>query len=74
MYDSPSGTLEATRIGSILSLALAVYAEWITNYGVVVLTTIGIAYGAYQFWARRREHAALMRKYAREEAASERSQ
>lgn len=60
--DTPHAGVEFSRVASVLTTAWAVYAQWITNNGAVVLTTLGIAYAVFQFWARRREHKAIMRK------------
>lgn len=68
MIDTPNAGIDFTRISTLLGAAWAVYADWVVNNGAVVLTTIGILYGVFQFWARRREHKAFMRKVAREEA------
>lgn len=62
MYDTPNAGVEVARTSSIFLAAWAVYADWISNYGAAVLTTIGIAYGLFQFYARSKEHKAIMKK------------
>lgn len=62
MNDLPHAGVESARLFSIFTTAWAVYAQWITDNGAVVLTTLGIAYAVFQFWARQREHKAIMEK------------
>lgn len=63
----PDQNTEVGRVATLLGGAWALYAELITSYGAVILTTLGIAYAVFQFWARRREHRAIMRKHSTEE-------
>lgn len=66
MYDTPHAGVETVRTSSMFAAAWAVYAEWIGQHGAVILTTIGITYGLFQFWARHKEHKVIMRKARKE--------